>query len=41
VVQLALFRRFGIRPADLDAGAGIVGQDDVDRVMELSKRGYR
>ena len=41
VVQLALYHRYGIRPSDIDAGAGIVGPGDVDRVLKLSQKHYR
>jgi len=41
VVQLALYCRYGILPADVDAGATIITKGDVDRVGELSKRQYR
>jgi simple sugar transport system substrate-binding protein len=41
VVQLALYCRYGIKPSDLDAGAGIVGKDDVDRIIGLSREHYR
>lgn len=41
VVQLTLYRRYGIRPTNLDAGAGVITKDDVDRVQELTKEQYR
>jgi simple sugar transport system substrate-binding protein len=41
VVQLAQFCRYGIQPANIDAGAGIVLKKDVDRVMELTRQSYR
>lgn len=41
VVQLALYCRYGIRPCDMDAGAGIVAAGDVDRVLRLSHEHYR
>lgn len=41
VVQLALFCRFGIRPSNIDAGAALVTRNEVDRVVELTKLGYR
>ena len=41
VVQLALFCRFGIRPSNIDAGATIITRDEVDRVLELTRLGYR
>jgi simple sugar transport system substrate-binding protein len=41
VVQLTLYRRYGIQPSNIDAGAGVISKDDVDRVIELTKRHYR
>jgi simple sugar transport system substrate-binding protein len=41
VVQLALYCRYGIQPSNVDAGAGIILKKDVDRVVELTKQGYR
>jgi len=41
VVQLALYCRYRIQPANLDAGAAIVTAREVDQVLELSKRKYR
>jgi simple sugar transport system substrate-binding protein len=41
VVQLALYKRHGIMPADVDAGASMIDRDNVERVMKLSEAGYR
>ena len=41
VVQLTLFCRYGIRPANLDAGATVIRARDVDNVIELSRKQYR
>jgi len=41
VVQLALFCRYGITPSNVDAGAGVVTQEDARRVMELTGKKYR
>ena len=41
VVQLTLYCRYGIRPCDIDAGAGIVAAGDVERVLRLSREHYR
>lgn len=41
VVQLALYCRYGIRPSDIDAGAAIITQKDVDRVLDLAKQKLR
>jgi simple sugar transport system substrate-binding protein len=41
VVQLTLLLRYGIRPSDIDAGAGIIDRTNVDRVLELTELKYR
>jgi simple sugar transport system substrate-binding protein len=41
VVQLALYCRYRIRPSNLDAGASILTSQDADRVLALTKQGYR
>jgi simple sugar transport system substrate-binding protein len=41
VVQLALYCRYGIQPSNMEAGAGVISKQDVDRVIELTKQGYR
>jgi simple sugar transport system substrate-binding protein len=41
VVQLTMYLRYGIKPSDIDAGAAIIDRKNVDRVMELTKKGYR
>jgi len=41
VVQLALYCRYGIRPASQDAGATVITREDVDKVLKLSAAGYR
>ena len=41
VVQLTLYRRYGIRPSDIDAGAGVVAQGDVERIIGLTQENYR
>jgi simple sugar transport system substrate-binding protein len=41
VIQLTQYRRYGIMPANVDAGASLIGTEQADRVLELSKRGYR
>jgi simple sugar transport system substrate-binding protein len=41
VVQLAHFCCYGIQPANIDAGAGVILKKDVDRVVELTRQGYR
>jgi simple sugar transport system substrate-binding protein len=41
VVQLTLYLRYGIMPADIDAGAAIIDHANIDRVMELTSEGYR
>jgi simple sugar transport system substrate-binding protein len=41
VVQLALWRRYGIRPSNIDAGAALISADNVDQVLAGSAAGYR
>ncbi len=41
VVQLAQYCRYGIRPANIDAGATVVRAADVDRLIKLKQAGYR
>ena len=41
VVNLTLYKRYGLRPANIDTGATIVSSQDVDRVLELSKQKLR
>jgi simple sugar transport system substrate-binding protein len=41
VVQLVLKLRYGIEPADIDAGAGVIDRSNVDQVKKLSADGYR
>jgi len=41
VVQLTQYLRYGIVPADVDAGAGIIDRSNVDQVLELSRRKLR
>ncbi|MEI6782686.1 MAG: substrate-binding domain-containing protein [Verrucomicrobiota bacterium] len=40
-VQLAQYCRYGIMPSDVDAGAGLVTQEIVDRIVQLCKQHYR
>jgi len=41
VVQLTQLLRYGIQPSDIDAGAAIIDQSNVDKVIELSRQHYR
>ncbi len=41
VVQLALDCRYGLAPSSMDAGAGIIDRRNVERVIELNRKGYR
>lgn len=41
VMQLALYLRYGIVPCDIDAGATIIDQSNVEQVIELTRKGYR
>jgi simple sugar transport system substrate-binding protein len=38
VVQLTLYKRYGIMPADMDAGAAVIDKKNVDSVIELNKK---
>jgi simple sugar transport system substrate-binding protein len=41
VIQLTLLRRYGIMPANMDAGAAVVTKDQADRVLKLTEQHYR
>ena len=41
VVQLALYHRYGIMPASMDAGATLINRENADSVLELARRHYR
>lgn len=41
VVELALYRRFGIKPSNIDTGAAIISADMVDQIIQLSRQHYR
>jgi simple sugar transport system substrate-binding protein len=41
VVQLALYCRYGLGPADIDAGATIITRENAASVQRLSRAGYR
>ena len=41
VIQLTQYRRYGIMPANIDAGASLITAEQVDRVLDLSKKAYR
>lgn len=41
IVQLTLYRRFGLMPSSLNAGAAIVDRQNVERVRQLSKQSIR
>jgi simple sugar transport system substrate-binding protein len=41
VVQLTLLLRYGIAPYDMDAGAAIIDQSNVDQVRDLTKKNIR
>ncbi len=41
VVQLTLYRRYGIRPSNVDAGATVITAKEADQVLELTRRRYR
>ena len=41
IVQLTLYRRYGLMPSSLDAGAAIVDRQNVELVRQLSKQSIR
>ena len=41
VVQLTLYCRYGIRPSNIDSGAGVVTAADVERIVHLTQEHYR
>jgi simple sugar transport system substrate-binding protein len=41
VVSLALNARYGVLPTSIDTGATIIDRNTAERVIELSRRGYR
>lgn len=41
VMALFLYHEYGIAPAGIDSGAGIVGPDNIDEVLQLAEEGYR
>lgn len=41
VVQLALYRRYGLCPLSIDTGAALITRENADSVMALSATGYR
>lgn len=41
VMEVYLAKNFGLSPADIDTGLGIVTPDDVDSIVDLSAKGLR
>lgn len=41
VVNLTLYKRYGLKPSTIDTGATIITADQVERIVELSQRNYR
>jgi simple sugar transport system substrate-binding protein len=41
VMEAYLAKNFGLAPADIDTGQGVVTPDMVDSIMELSTQGVR
>jgi simple sugar transport system substrate-binding protein len=41
VVELTLYRRYGLKPSNIDTGAVIIDADKVDQVIKLSQQHYR
>ena len=41
VVQLTLFKRYGIMPSSMDAGAAVITAEQADTVLKLTEQHYR
>ena len=41
VVQLTHYVRYGLLPSDINAGAALIDQSNIDQVLEFTKLGYR
>lgn len=41
VLELAFYRRYGIKPSNIDSGAIVITAEKVDEILELNKRGFR
>ena len=41
VIQLTLLLRYGIKPADIDSGAGVITKAEAKRVMKFKAQNYR
>lgn len=41
VLQLCLYIRHGIVPCDMDAGAAVINKDNLEKVMEAQRDGFR
>ncbi len=41
VLALYLYHEYGIAPANMDSGAGVVGPHNIDEVVDLVAQGYR
>jgi simple sugar transport system substrate-binding protein len=41
MVELTLYRRYGIQPSFIDTGAAVITADEVDQIVKLSQEHYR
>ena len=41
VIQLIHYKRYGLMPSDIDAGAAIINRGNVERISDLVQKGYR
>lgn len=41
VIALYLYHKYGIAPANIDSGAGVVGPHNIKEVVDLAEKGYR
>jgi simple sugar transport system substrate-binding protein len=41
VVQLTLFKRYGIMPSNMDTGAALITSENAESVLKLSEKHYR
>ncbi len=41
VVQLYLYKKFGLHPCDINTGAAVIDRSNVDLVIDLAEKGYR
>lgn len=41
IVELAFYRRYGLKPSNIDTGANVINSENADKVIELSQQHYR